>query len=147
MTPKVLVEVVVEHKDEPEQLRTINRLFLSQPTQSLERIRPALEEAIRRLRHHMAEEEAELFPLLERTLAAAEAPIVAPHPRGPFNETTTVNRMVREFPRTRPVFDRLFINVPLEGCACLDEVAWRHGMDARELLGQLEQAIGACGCV
>ena len=145
MNPKVLAEIVVEHRDEPEHLRAINRLFLAERSHSLERLRPALEEVIRRLRHHMAEEEAELFPILERTLA--EPPPAEPAgPRAPFDETTTVNRMVQEFPRTRPVFERLLINVPAEGCACLDEVAWRHGIDARELLQLLEQAVGSYGC-
>lgn len=145
MNPKVLAEIVVEHRDEPEHLRAINQLFLGERGHSLERIRPELEEVIRRLRHHMAEEEAELFPILERTLA--EPPPAEPAgPRAPFDETTTVNRMVQEFPRTRPVFERLLINVPAEGCACLDEVAWRHGIEARELLQLLEQAVGSCGC-
>ena len=145
MNPKVLVEVAVEHKDEPEQLRTINRLFWSERGHSLERIRPVLEETIRRLRHHMSEEETELFPLLERTLADA-LPAAPEAPRTPFDETATVNRIVQEFPRTRPVFERLFISVPMEGCSCLDEVAWRHGMEARELLKKLERAIGSCSC-
>ena len=147
INPKGLAEVAVEHKDEPEQLRTINRLFLVQPDHSLERIRPALQEAIRRLRLHMSEEEAELFPILERTLAEPPGSAASePSHALPFDETATVNRVVRDFPRTQPVFERLFINVPVEGCTCLDEVAWRHGMEARELLALLEQAIGSCGC-
>ena len=103
--------------------------------------------AIERLRRdHMAEEERELFPLLERTLAgcaAAEAPAQTAQP---FDETMTINRIVSQFPRTRPIFERLFINVPIEGCTCLDEAAWRHGMDAEELLHLLEGAVEACGC-
>ena len=91
MNPKVLAEVVVEHKDEPEQLRTINRLFLVQPDHSLERIRPALQEAIRRLRLHMSEEEAELFPILERTLAEPPGSAASePSHALPFDETATV---------------------------------------------------------
>ena len=55
-----------------------------------------------------------------------------------FDETMTVNRVVQEFPAARPVFERLFINIPVEGCTCLDAVAWRHGLESRELLEQLE---------
>lgn len=142
MNPKVLAEVSIEHHDEPEHLRTINRLFVRSSQHSLEQITPVLTEVIQGLRRHMAEEERELFPLLERTLAEHD----------PFSESTTsgsnqleevmtVNRVIQQYPRTKPVFDRLFINVPLEGCTCLDEVAWRHGMESRELLALLESVI------
>ena len=147
LTPKLLAELVVEHKDEPQHLRAILRLFVSERGHSLEQIRPVLTQVIGGLRRHMAEEESELFPVLERTLA--DRPREAAAATGPaarLDETMTVNRVVQEFPATRPVFTRLFINVPMEGCACLDEVAWRHGMDSRELLERLEQTIGSCRC-
>ena len=148
MNPKVLAEVVVEHKDEPAHLRTINRLFVSATDHSLERIRPELTEVIHGLRHHIAEEEAELFPILERVLEEREAAEPAGTVPGPqaVDETMTVNRIVQEFPTTKPVFEQLFINVPMEGCTCLDEVAWRHGMEAQELLQRLEEAIASCSC-
>ena len=141
MPPHLLAEVAVEHRDEPERLRAINPLFLDERSRALERIRPALLETIRGLRRHMAQEEAELFPALERMLSArAVAPSEAASGRG-LQECMTVNRVVREHPETRAVFDRLFINLPLEGCACLDEVAWRHGVESEELLARLEQAV------
>ncbi len=141
MNPKVLAEVVVEHHDEPTHLRTINRLFLSERGHTLERIRPALQEVIDGLRRHMSEEEADLFPILERVLTEHEP--VAPvefreTPHAHVDETMTVNRIIQAFPGPQPVFERLFINVPMEGCACLDEVAWRHGMESQELLAKLE---------
>ena len=138
MNPKVLAEVVVEHHDEPAHLRTINRLFLSERGHTLERIRPALQEVIDGLRRHMAEEEADLFPILERVLAEHEVAEPVEAPRARIEETMTVNRVIQAFPGTQPVFERLFINIPMEGCACLDEVAWRHGMESRELLAKLE---------
>ena len=148
LNPKVLAEVVVEHRDEPRHLRTINRLFVSQPTQSLDRIKPALMDVIHGLRRHMAEEEAELFPILERILAEREPVDVAASTREmQLDESMTVNRIVQEFPSTRSIFERLFINVPIEGCTCLDEVAWRHGMDARDLLKMLEGAMHPCACM
>ena len=147
LNPKILAEVIIEHKDEPQQLHRINRLFVSEAHQALERIKPALTEVIHRLRHHMAEEEVELFPLLERTCPEAEEAVGSlPKPGVKLEETMTVNRIVQEFPGTRPVFERFFINIPLEGCTCLDEVAWRHGMESREFLQTLEQAIGLCEC-
>ena len=145
MNPKVLAEVALEHKDEPAHLRTINRLFVTESGHSLERLGPALTEVIQGLRRHMAEEEAELFPILERTLGMREAeePAVTEEGRRPMiDETMTVNRIVQKFPRTKPVFDRFFVSIPVEGCTCLDEVAWCHGMDSQELLESLERAIG-----
>jgi len=145
MTPKALAEVVVEHKDEPAHLRTINRLFVSQADHSLDRIKPALTQVIEGLRRHMDEEERELFPIFERFLKEQEAtsPPISPTT---IDETMTVNRIAQEFPGTKPVFERLFINVPMEGCTCLDEVAWRHGMDTRELVDTLEDTIRSCAC-
>jgi hypothetical protein len=145
MNPKVLAAVAIEHKDESAHLRTINYLFISEPGHSLDRIRPALLEVITGLRRHMAEEERELFPMLERTLPQLEPEPLFSGAAPAIDETMTVNRIVRAFPRTRPVFDRLFISLPAEGCTCLDEVAWRHGMESCELLQRLEQAIEVSG--
>ena len=143
MNPKVLAEVAVEHHDEPEHLRTINRLFVSDARDAFERIKPALTEVIHGLRRHMAEEEFELFPILERVLGAQHETPDATAPSSPprIDEVMTVNRIVQQFPCTKLVFQRLFINIPLEGCTCLDEVAWRHGMESRELLNSLETVI------
>ena len=147
MTPQALAEVVVEHKDEPAHLRTVNRLFVSQADHSLDRIKPALTQVIEGLRRHMDEEERELFPIFERFLKEQEAAIPATPARpAAIDETMTVNRIAQEFPGTKPVFERLFINVPMEGCTCLDEVAWRHGMDTRELVDTLEDTIRSCAC-
>jgi hypothetical protein len=63
-------------------------------------------------------------------------------PVRPIDETATVNRVIHEYPHTRRVFEELRVDVPAEGCDCLDEVAWRHGMDVRELLAHLELVIG-----
>ena len=145
MNPRILAEVALEHKDEPRHLRTINRLFVSESGHSLEHIRPALAEVIHGLRRHMDEEERELFPILERVLAEGLMIPMAERPTSHLDETMTVNRIVNEFPATRTVFERLFIGVPTEGCDCLDEVAWRHGMESRDLLKRLEEAI-TCSC-
>lgn len=147
LTPTLLAELAVEHKDEPRHLQAINRLFVSDTGHSLERIRPVLAEVIQGLRRHMAEEETGLFPILDRTLAEQEREAHRQAaPPGRVDETMTVNRVLQECPGTRPTFEQLFINVPLEGCACLDEVAWRHGMEAKELVERLEDAIARCPC-
>ena len=143
MNPKVLAEVSFEHKDEPQFLRTLNRLFMNRSSRSFEQIGPPLTQLITGLRRHMDEEERELFPLLEHALAEQEVTAVcAPVPTQRFEEAMTVNRAVQEYPVTRAVFDRLFISLPLEGYCCLDEVAWRHGLEFENL----QQALEACTC-
>jgi len=139
-----VTHVTVEHHDEPERLRTLHRLFVADQGHTLEQVRPMLQEVIEGLRHHMDEEERELFPTIERVLAsrASATPPVTVTPEA-LEETMTVNRILQRFPRTRPVFERMFVNISYEGCDCVDEVAWRHGMEARELLEKLEGVIGA----
>ena len=147
LNPMVLAEVVLEHHDEPQHLRAIIRMFNQEAAGAFMRVKPALLAIIRALRHHMDEEERELFPLLERFMqeeGPPPTPVVGASPT--LDETMTVNRVVQEFPHTKRVFEGLFINIPIEGCNCLDEVAWRHGMEAGELLERLERTIAACEC-
>ncbi len=141
-----------EHRDESEHLRTINRLFLQTTGNRVEEVRPVLTTLIAGLRHHMEEEEQELFPMLER-VGEAHAPVEIAVRGGPergLEEIMPVTRVLQQYPATRSIFAQLFINIPFEGSDCLDEVAWRHGMEARELLVQLERAIAerpsACEC-
>ncbi len=144
MATHTVEQMTVEHRDEPERLRILSRLFLADGAHTLEEVKPMLTDVIDGLRHHMAEEEREFFPVLERVLAGHEVamqPAASPGPAG-FEEVMTVNRIIQQFPRTKPVFERLFVNIPYEGCDCLDEVAWRHGMESRELLEKLERAAG-----
>jgi hypothetical protein len=143
LRPGKLADLALEHKDEPGLLRKINALFLSESGHTLERIRPALQEVIAGLRRHMADEETGLFPLF---LLGPDLPREGERAARialPFDETATVNRVIHEFPRTKPVFERLFINLPAEGCDCLDEVAWRHGMDTQEVFEELAPAVSA----
>ena len=139
-----LSHMAVEHKDEPQLLRTINRLFIEQPSQDLALIRPRMAQFIAGMRHHMDEEERELFPTIERHLSVEPGPN-RPARAARFDEAMTVNRVIREYPHAKPVLERLFINVPCEGACCLDEVAWRHGMDAQDLISKLEEVIAPCG--
>ncbi len=63
-----------------------------------------------------------------------------------LDETMTVNRVIHDFPATKPALERFFVNIPVEGCQCLDEVAWRRGLDAQELIERLEVIIKSCVC-
>ncbi len=61
-----------------------------------------------------------------------------PHP---LTETMTVNRVLREHPETKTVFERFRIDVMYEGYDCLDEVAWRRRLSAEQFLALLERAM------
>lgn len=137
--PETSAVLAAEHRDEPRHLQTINRLFISEGADRMSYIRAALKTVIAGLRRHMDEEERQLFPLLERCLGA-----VTPAPPCAVEEQMSINRIVREHPCTRAVFERHFINMPFEGSYALDEVAWRHGMASHDLLSQLQQAIDVC---
>ena len=147
MNPKILAEVVVAHHDEPEHLRMINRLFVSEGQRSFDQMKEALMKVIEGLRRHMSEEETELFPIFDRVLTDQDAVAgVSTEPPARFEETMTVNRIIQQCQQTKPVFEQLFINIPMEGCNCLDEVAWRHGVDSRDLLHNLEEVAHSCAC-
>ena len=139
MSEQTLARLAVEHRDEPQLLRTINRLFVDDRGHAFAQVRSALTTVIGRLCHHMDEEEAELFPRLECVPDHPEEPAMIHAPL--LQETMTVNHVLRQHPSAASVFRRLFISIPFEGCDCLDEVAWRHGMESRELLSQLEEAL------
>lgn len=138
IAPEILTDISVEHHDEPEHLETINRMFVGERERNFDRIGTSLAEVINGLRRHMAEEEAALFPILERELEAQESATLVYVPKGHLHECMTVNRVVHEYPTTRAVFEKFFVNISLEGSSCLDEVAWQHGLDLHDLLEQLE---------
>ncbi len=131
------LELVRPHQ--PQVLHVVNRLFLLEPAPSFQDLAPRLQRVIENMRREMVDQEHELFLVLEQLTQQDEGS--ATGIVSPVDETMTVNRIVQQFPGTRKIFEQLFIDVPVEGCACLDEVAWRHGLDAPELLNQLESAI------
>ena len=97
---------------------------------------------IKELRRHMDEEEAELFPMIEGILGDKElVQIEELVSLFGLHEDMTVNRIIRQHPETLPFFNKLFINIALEGPDCLNEVAWRHGVECRDLLVELEALI------
>lgn len=66
---------------------------------------------------------------------------LAERSRERITQTMSLNHIVLEFPETRPVFERLRISLPMEGCVSLDEVAWRHGLWPTDLLEALEEEV------
>ena len=146
LSPDVWSHVRLEHDEEPQLLRTINHLFIEEGGKAIEQVRTVLDELIPRLRRHMEGEEAELFPAIEKILGDQEEPSAQESSMAvKLHEEMTVNHILRTYPQTKLLLERLFINVPYEGYDCLDEVAWRRGMDCCQLLVVLEEAI-TVGC-
>jgi len=58
-----------------------------------------------------------------------------------LSETMTVQEVMRRYPNTGSVLEGLCIDRSFEGYDCLDEVAWRHGMESQELLALLEEEV------
>ncbi len=144
LSPEALAHSQIEHRDEPQLLRKVNHLFIEEGGRATEQVRAVLSEVIPRLRRHMDEEEVELFPMMAQILGDREepgAPEATVH--AGLREEMTVNGVLNEYPRTRIVFERLFINISFEGCDCLDEVAWRHGLESKDLLTWLGDVIVA----
>jgi len=138
-SPEPFARVVVDHTCEQEDLKAINLCFMQQPRCSLETVRPMLTRLTDRWRRHMEQQESHLFPTIEDLLVLHEVAgqKEPPVPSG-LSETMTVREVLRRHPIMRGVFRGLFIDSRYEGYDCLDEVAWRHGMEIRELLSRLE---------
>lgn len=142
LSQKVIDHIKVEHINEPNILRAVNHLFIEEPEGAIEQVRTVLRDVILRLRQHMDEEEQELFPIISETLGdyeetSASQTVV----QAGLQEDMTVNDVLVKYPRTRSVFQRLFVNIQLEGNDCLDEVAWRHGLESKDLLNWLADII------
>lgn len=58
-----------------------------------------------------------------------------------LRETMTVGEVITCYPEAGPALEHLCINQTFERYDCLDEVAWRHGMESRELLARLEEEL------
>jgi hypothetical protein len=51
----------------------------------------------------------------------------------------SANEILQRYPQARSAFDQLRINRLREGYESVDELAWRHGVDAEEFLERLRR--------
>ena len=142
--PMGLAVTLVGHDAARHRLQVASWLLSGEPCFSLEGVRPTVAAAIPTLRASMDRQETELFPLLDRALSAQELDRMPPRISARLTDTMTVEQILRRYPKTRLIFERLLISLPLEQYDSVDEVAWRHGMDCQALLQHLERAIPAC---
>lgn len=134
----------VTHHKEHRRLQIINWLLKGDPCFSLDGIRSTCATAITTLHHHIEQQEAELFPLLERVLGPYEI-VWRDWLRAAtrLTGTMTVQEVLRRYPQTKAVFERFSVDGVLERYETLEEVAWCHGVESRRLLAHLEKA-SAC---
>lgn len=128
------------HNDALQQLQAINGLFANGADNASAQLPSALRRVITTLRRQLFRQDQRLLRLLKEEpigfYTGQESPSI-----NSLIEEMTVNQVMRIYPATRRVFDALFISSAFEGYECLDEVAWKHGMETFELIAPLRAAI------
>jgi hypothetical protein len=139
---------LTDHRVERRHLAFINRFLIEQPSHLLERIQPTITLFISGFRRRMNRQELTGFPMVEETLVLSQVNqllLQGERPLWDLGETMTVAEVVTRYPAAGVVLERLFIDQRFERHDCLDEVAWRHGMESRELLAHLEEGLARGG--
>jgi len=91
-----------DHADQQVVLRGVNALLLGGINAPVSRAVPPLAELIKELRHHMAQEEQEVFPMVDQLAEEQAAPSYGIG--SVITETMTVNHVLHVHPQTREVF-------------------------------------------
>ena len=128
-----------DHADQQVVLRDINTMLLAGIKMPTSTVVNRLSHLIEELREHMAEEEREVFPAVEKAEEEVRPGAMVPLPPLITNQMSA-NAVMKVFPATRRVFEKHGVTCGCEGCDCLDELAWRRGLEAKELVKELQQA-------
>ena len=112
-------------------LRAVNELLLGG-------VRPSLPLIVSRISRAIEELELEL-ELQDETMTGLQGNTESG--TAPISGAMSVNEILNRYPRTEGVFEQLHINRLREGYESVDEVAWRHGMDASEFLDTLRRVV------
>jgi len=132
---------MVDHAAEQGDVPVVKQLFMEEAP-SFAALRPKFAEVMARLCREMDGQETSLFPVLEGFLALHDPTELMARPaRSALTETMSVSEVISRYPKTRGTFEALFVDRRSEGYDCLDEVAWRHGMESQELFTALEDAM------
>ena len=126
-----------DHADQQQVLGDVNTMLLAGIKMPTSTVVNRLSHLIEELREHMAEEEREVFPVVEKAEEEVRPGAMLPPL---ITEQMSANAVTKAFPATRPVFEKHGIRCGCDGCECLEELAWRRGLDAKELVEELEQA-------
>ena len=123
-----------EHEDVTTTLNILDQLLTKGHSASLETFQLYIQHLLDTLREHMADEETQLFPLIDRLLAdtgESASPI----------SSMTINRILQMHPETQPIFHRFNIHREEHGHEFLDEAAWYCGVCMEEIERALRAAI------
>src|SRR3989338_4181473 len=106
-----------DHADQQQVLRDINMMLLAGIKMPTSTVVYRLAHLIEELREHMAQEEREVFPAVDRV--EEEVPRGAMLPLPPLiTEQMSANAVMKTFPATRPVFKKYGIRCGCDGCDC-----------------------------
>ena len=133
-----------DHAEEHAQLRAVTELLLGGLKVSIPLIVLRVSQAIEQLQERMDEQEHALFPVFDE---APEGELrVAGRPSGragAISGEMSANAILRKYPKAETVLGPLHINRFGEGYESVEELAWRRGLDASQLVKQLRQAVAA----
>jgi len=130
-----------DHSAERALLRAVTELLLGGLKTSVPLLILRVSQAIEQLQEQMDEQERTLFPLCETLGEEALASHGLSHGCRPeISGTMSVNAILQRYPQAERVFAPLCVNRFGEGYESVEEMAWRRGIDAQQLLEQLRQA-------
>lgn len=130
----------IDHSAECRVLRRVNQVFVTPPDEKPDCLACLIRQSSEQCGHQINKQEQQLFPLLECVLR-----IQRPDPRleAALDSAMTGSQAVERFPALREVFERLRVDIGLEGYYSIEEIASRRGLRSRRLLKELEEGIGA----
>lgn len=131
-----------DHADQQQVLRDVNTMLLAGIKMPTSTVVDRLSHLIQELREHMAEEEHEVFPAVEKAEEEVQPGAAVPLPPL-ITEQMSANAVMKVFPATRAVFEKYGIRCGCNGCDCLDELAWRRGLEPHALVEELRRATEA----
>ena len=151
-----------EHRDQRQTLDILEGLLAKGPACPTDPVMAYGSHLIDGLREHMAAEEEQLFPMVDRMVNTIHEEEVTHHmhdiaqhhyPEGEpalsvgqrpafITQEMTVNHVLWAHPETRAVFEAFHVDGKVDGHHCLDELYWRRGTDLEALLQALNQAAG-----
>ncbi len=135
----------VDHALERRQAALINQSMRRDPNAWFARMRPTVARFISDFRARIDQQEFTVLPALEEAVVLSEMEQLferSARPSWALSEAMTVGEVVDRYPAAGPMLEQLFIDQRFERYDCLDEVAWRHGMESWELVSCLETAYG-----
>ncbi len=129
-----LGRLAIDHDEEQQCFLLATRLLSGDSRFPLDAVRCTLTTALAALRRQMAEQEAQLFPLLE--LALDLQGVFGPYEvlaSSRLTESMTVQEVLSQYPQTKAIFEQFHVNDLFELYETLAEVSQCHEVEAWKL--------------